>query len=479
MLLLRLVFIAIHILARKNSVKESINVTDRAMKSKIYSFFFPTSLDQQGETIKFQLYRWQRLICVIFLSLSLLLSSGCQPNTQGNGATKVTLWHGINPPENRDIFNELVDKFNQTHDSVQVEALYIGQPDGQLPKILAAVVNDQPPDMLWFVAQLTGQLAELDAIRPLEDWLDKSPLKSEIDPAMFESMELNGHILSVPFATNNAAMFYRPSLFEKAGIAKLPETWDELRDAAKQLTQDLDGDGRTDQYGLLLSLGKGEWTVFAWLPFIFSAEGELLQGNQPNLVSPGTVTALQFGADLFKDGFAMLSAPERGYELDNFLSGKAAMQVTGPWTLAQLQQTKIDYDVFPIPALKKRAAVVGGENLFVFKTNPERERASLEFLEYILSEEFQTTWALKTGYLPINLKAQKSEEYQSFVQKNPVLEVFLQQMGWARSRPIIPGYTSLSENLGRAIEASLLGRQSPQEALEKSQQRLELALEEN
>jgi multiple sugar transport system substrate-binding protein len=44
----------------------------------------------------------------------------------------------------------------------------------------------------------------------------------------------------------------------------------------------------------------------------------------------------------------------------------------------------------------------------------------------------------------------------------------------ARSRPIIPQYTRLSENLGRAIEAVLLGKATPQEALEKSQQRLQL-----
>ena len=388
----------------------------------------------------------------------------------------MTLWHGINPPENRDIFNGLVNKFNQTHPDIQVEALYIGQPDGQLPKILTAVVGNVPPDMLWFVPQLTGQLVDLQAIRPLDDWLDQSPVKSQIDPVLFESMKLDGHLWSVPLATNNAAIFYRPTLFEKAGILKTPRTWEELHEVAKQLSQDLDGDGRKDQYGMFLSLGKGEWTVFAWLPFIFSAGGELLQHGQPTLVTPGAITALQFGANLVKEDLAMLSAPERGYELDNFLAGKAVMQVTGPWTLGQLRQTGVDYDVFPIPALEKRAAVVGGENLFVFNTTSEREQAALKFLEYVLSEEFQTAWALGTGYLPINVKAQQSEKYQAFVKENPVLQVFLEQMESARSRPIIPGYTRLSDNLGRAIEASLLGKRSPKEALQDSQQRLELAL---
>ncbi len=419
-----------------------------------------------------EIKRSLRLFCIIVLCLSLLVVSGCQQNPQEKqGVTKITFWHGINPPENRDIFNALLDKFNKTHEKIEVEALYIGQPDEQLPKIIASIVGNQPPDILWFVPQLTGELVKLNAIVPLEDWLDKSPLKSEIDPAMLATMKLDDRIWSVPFATNNAAMFYRPSLFKEAGITKLPETWDELREVAGRLTKDLDGDERLDRHGLLLSLGKGEWTVFAWLPFIYSAGGELLQNDRPNLVNSGTVKALQFGTDLVKDNVAILSAPERGYELDNFLSGKVAMQITGPWTLAQLKKTNVDYDVFPIPALEKKAAVLGGESLFVFKTDPEREKASLKFLEYILSEEFQTEWALKTGYLPINLKSQKSEKYKEFVEKHQVLKVFLQQMEWARSRPIIPGYTRLSENLGRAIEASLLGDKNPEEALKEAQKR--------
>lgn len=422
-------------------------------------------------------FLWQRLLAALLVSLNCLLLAGCQFPAHPEGPLTLTLWHGINPPENREVFQELLDRFNQTHRDVQVEAFYVGQSDQQIPKILTAIVGEQPPDLLWQVPQLTGPLVDLEAIIPLEGWLDRSPLKAQIVPSLFESMELNGHLYSVPFATNNAAIFYRPSLFQQAGIEGVPKTWADFRGVAEKLTQDLDGDGRTDRYGLLLSLGKGEWTVFVWLPFIYSAGGELIAPDgRPNLVHPGTREALQWGADLVEEGVAILSPPERGYELDNFLAGKVAMQVTGPWTLGQLQQTQVDYGVFPLPILKQPAAVIGGENLYVFKTTPARQQASLTFLEYVLSEEFQTTWALKTGYLPINLKAQNSDAYQAFVAENPVLQVFLAQMQWARSRPIIPGYTHLSENLGRAIETVLLGKEPPQAALQQAQERLESIL---
>ncbi len=422
----------------------------------------------------------QRTIGILILSLTLFLTScaGSNNPSQDTSVTRLTLWHGINPPPNRDVFQDLVNQFNDSHETLEIEAIYIGQPDGQLPKILTAVVGDVPPDLLWFVPQLTGQLVELGAIRPLDDWLNRSHLKEEIDPVLFDSMELNNQIWSIPFATNNAAIFYRPSLFKKAGIETTPKTWEELEKTAATLTQDFDQDGLIDQYGMFLSLGKGEWTVFTWLPFLYSAGGELLTENQaPNLINQGAIAALELGRELVQKNWATLSAPERGYELDNFLSGQAAMQITGPWTLGQLNQLDVDYDVFPFPKKEKQAAVVGGENLFVFKTTPEREQACFEFLEYVLSEDFQTEWALRTGYLPINVKSQNSEKYQQFIAKNSVLEVFLKQMEVAEVRPIIPNYNRLSENFGRAIEASLLGKKTPEAALKESQRRLELVFE--
>lgn len=422
-----------------------------------------------------QLRFFKSCICLILI---IFIFSSCSFNqTEPNQPLKLTFWHGINPPPNREVFQKLLDKFNQQNPNIQVEAFYVGQSDQQLPKILTAVVGKQPPDMLWYTPQLTSQLVELDAIVPLENWLNNSPLKAEIIPSLFETMELDQKIYSIPFATNNTAIFYRPSLFEKAGLETLPQTWEDLQQAAEQLTKDIDGDGKIDQHGMLLSLGKEEWVVFVWLPLMYSAGAEFSPNNQPNLVQTGIIEALDFGANLVKNNLAILSPPERGYELDNFINGKVAMQITGPWTLGQLNQTTVDYNAFPIPKKIKPSAVLGGENLFVFKTTPLREKACLKFLEYILSEEFQTPWAIQTGYLPINLKSQQSEEYQKFVQENPVLKIFIDQMDWVRSRPIMLGYNHLSENLGRAIESSLLGEQTPQEALETAQKRLELILQ--
>ncbi|MEH2063960.1 MAG: ABC transporter substrate-binding protein [Nostoc sp.] len=413
---------------------------------------------------------WRLWLIGIILSIFFILLYGCQGTAQNNERIiHLNLWQSINPPANRDVFDKLVDKFNQTHTDIQVESIFVGQP--QLPKILTAVVGNAPPDILSFDPQLTGQFMELGAIRPLEEWLEKFPLKSEISPNLWEELKLDGHLWSIPLSTSNVGIFYRPKLFQAAGITQIPKTWEELREVAKKLTIDRNGDNRPEQYGILLPLGKGEWTVFTWFPFLLSAGGEIVTNNRPNLTNPGAIAALQFWQDLLKDGSATLSSPERGYEEDAFIAGRVAMQITGPWTY--IMKSNVDFNVFPIPASVKPATVTGTGNIYLMKTTPAREQAALKFLEYVLSEKFQTEWSIGTGFLPVNLKSAQSQAYQEFLQQKPVLKVFIDQMPVAGSRPIIPGYTRLSDSLGRAIEATLMG-ESSQKALKTAQERLEL-----
>lgn len=412
-------------------------------------------------------YTRQALVLGAILSLCLVLSSCQKPAPQDPGVIHLTLWQSINPPTNRDVFQKLVNKFNQTHTTIKVESVYA---EG-LPKVLTAVVGNVPPDILTFYPQVTGQFVELGAIQPLDKWLEKSPVKSEVFPSLFEELRLNSQTWSIPLYTSNMGIFYRPDLFKAAGITELPKTWEELRQVAKKLTIDRNGDKRPEQYGMLLPLGKGEWTVFSWFPFLLGAGGEIVKDNQPDLMNKGAIAALQFWQDLMKDGSAKLSAPERGYEEDNFIAGKVAMQITGPWTY--IMKSDVDFDVFPIPREVEQATVTGTGNMFVMKTTPEREQAAFKFLEYVLSEEFQTEWCIGTGFLPVNIKSAQSQAFQEFVSQKPVLKMFLEQVSVARARPIIAGYSRISDSLGRAIEATLLG-ESPEKALKTAQERLDM-----
>lgn len=405
---------------------------------------------------------------VLLLIFLVLLLIGCTTATPSAKPIELVFWHGVNPPPNRVVLQRLVDRFNARHPQIHVQALYVGQPDQQLPKILAAVVGNAAPDLLWYNPTITGQFVDLGALRPLDDWWQASPYCDQVSPALIPTMRYGDHYWSIPFATNNLGIFYRPSLFAAAGVKTLPKTWQEL----EQVSQTLKTQGITP---LLLALGQGEFAVFTWLPFFWSAGGNL--GDTPDTAhidTPPAIAALDFWQRLRQEGLAILSAPERGYELDQFIRGEVAMQITGPWTLAQLQQSGVDFGVLPMPALQTPATALGGENLFVFRSTPQREKAALEFLNYVLSEEFQTEWALGTGYLPVNEQVRLNDRYQAFLAQQPTLAVFLDQMATARARPNFRGYARFSQTLGRAIESVLLGKSTPKAAVETAEQRWQL-----
>ena len=394
---------------------------------------------------------------------------GCQ----GSVATDVapitlTFWHGINPPANRIVFEELVAQFNAQNLDIKVQPIYVGQADQQFPKILTAIVGNSPPDLLWFDSLLTGRLVDVQGIVPLTEWLQKGSHLANLDPALLPGMTFEGQLWSVPFTTSNLGIFYRPDLFAQAGITTLPRTWEELAAVAQRLTRDRDGDGRPDQYGLLLPLGKGEWTVFSWLPFWFSAGGEVVQDTIP-LADQATLKALHFWQKLLHMGVAILSAPERGYEQEAFIQGRVAMQITGPWTLGYLRQTGVPFQVMPIPQATRPATILGGANVFLMRTQPERQQAALRFLDYLLGDEFQVAWAIRTGALPVTQSARQHPDYQAFLATQPALQVFLQQMSVAYSRPNGVNYHRLSDCLGRTIEATLLGKTPDQAVAEQAQ----------
>jgi multiple sugar transport system substrate-binding protein len=93
---------------------------------------------------------------------------------------------------------------------------------------------------------------------------------------------------------------YRKDLFDKKGL-KEPKTWDDLLAAAKALTEDQDGDGKIDRYGISLPL-KREYSVGVFfLSFLWSNGGHVLD-KQGNIVfnSPETIETLKFFKELYK-----------------------------------------------------------------------------------------------------------------------------------------------------------------------------------
>ena len=54
--------------------------------------------------------------------------------------------------------------------------------------------------------------------------------------------------------------------------------------------------------------------------------------------------------------------------------------------------------------------------MFMFKSTPEEQLATFEFMKYFMSPEITVYWAMNTGYLPVRYSARESEEYMAYVE---------------------------------------------------------------
>ncbi len=409
----------------------------------------------------------------------ILLIFICACGTGDSDKVVLKFWHGIESPENNKLLKQKVAEFEKKNPDIRIELQNIGAQDKAMPKIMTAISSGEYPEILWFAPVYTGKIAQSGKLLAAEDFFDRGPEfdKNNIYEGLLESGQYQGKIYTVPFETNCLAVYYNKNHFKEAGINEAPETWDEFRQAAQKLTVDINNDGAPEQYGFLIPLGTEEWTVWTWETFLWQAGGSLLNDDRtrPMFQKQPGVEALNYWLDLrYKYKCASFSARNAGYKLDPFLSEQVSMMVNGPWNYPILKdQDYIKYGSFALPAGDRDATNIGGENLYLFKTTSEKEKAAWRFAVYVMSKDFQVDWAINTGYLPVNKKAATSERYKQFLGDNPFVRTFIDSMDFGKARPPVPGYSRMSRRIGEAIEEALYRKQTPGKALQKAAEKTE------
>lgn len=392
---------------------------------------------------------------------------------------ELTFWHGIESPDSVRVLEDKITLFEKQHPDIRIRAQNYGAADQVSAKIMIAVAGRRPPDLMWWAPAFTGRMAKTGKIVKIGDLIARDPDfdATDIYQGLWDVSRYQGEIWTVPFDANNLALYYNKDHFAAAGIN--PDelnTWSDLLRAAEKLTTD-------NRYGFQIPMGNNEWTVWVWQTFLWQADGEFLTKENnwpaPAFDSAAGQAALNYWMDfVHKYHAANFSEPDAGYKTDDFVAERISMMINGPWNYGALKQaaaeTGLNYGALFLPSAGpdyapqdsgRRATNIGGENLFVFKSNPAREQAAWEFAKFVMSPAFQVDWALRTGYLPVCRSAQQSPQYQQFLAENPFIKVFADQMQYGHARPSIPQYRKISRLLGKQIERALYRKKSAADAL--------------
>jgi ABC-type glycerol-3-phosphate transport system substrate-binding protein len=255
-------------------------------------------------------------------------SSGGIPSTP----VTLTLWHNYGTEQNATATKNLVDAYQTLHPNVTIKI--VSQPaDNYFSLLQASAVSKTGPDVavMWtglFTLQYKSFLTGLKGLVP-----DAALAKAQGLRWTTENFDPNGNPYVMPLETQFYIGFYNKADFAKAGVTSVPTTWDELYAASAKLK----AAGFTP-----LVYGNGGQSLgaefYPWYDASYAAIGQLPVDQLRNIYdgktawnSPGQIAAYTKWAALESKGYTNSDILTKTNNLDDFLSGKAAMIVDGTW----------------------------------------------------------------------------------------------------------------------------------------------------
>ncbi|MCX7024444.1 MAG: sn-glycerol-3-phosphate ABC transporter substrate-binding protein UgpB [Spirochaetes bacterium] len=350
----------------------------------------------------------------------------------------VDFWHAMTG-KNGEIVQAVCDKFNASQTDYKIVPVFKGSYSDTMNAGIAAFRAGQAPGIIQVYEVGTAtMMAAKGAIKPVYQLMAEN--KAKFDPKAYIPTITSyystskGEMLSMPFNSSTAVMYYNKEAFKKAGLdpEKPPVTWPEFFDYAKKLKASGMEGGFTTNWISWIQLEN----FSAWHNQSFGTKSNGFDGLDTKLVfnTPLTLKHFQTIYDLSKDKTFIYGGRENKAN-PLFSSGQVGMHFESIGGYGSMKATcKFEFGVARLPyyADVKGApqnSIIGGASLWVFngKGKPEYKAIS-EFFAFISQPEIQAFWHQNTGYLPITKAAYELTKSQGFYVANPGMEVAINQL---------------------------------------------------
>jgi len=324
-----------------------------------------------------------------------------------------------------------------------------------IQKVLQQASSKTLPDVLMLDNPDIQQIAEAGALMPLGDFGINA---DGYAPGPVSAATYDGQLYGLQPGANTLAIFYHKDVLAKAGVQP-PKTWAELKTAAKKLTS-----GK--QYGFAFNATADYEGAWQFLPPMWTNGGD-----ETDLKSPQVAEALQLWKDLVDDGSVSKSVVnwKQADVNDQFIAGKAAMMLNGPWQIPSLQKAKVDFGVAPFPVNKPdqtSIAPLGGEAWTVPVTGDDAKMAkAAELVKCMNTDENQLLRGKQGGVVPTKLAL--ADQIKS---EDPIMAGFVEPVASARARTGKLGakWPDTAKVIYTGMQLVLTGQAAPADAMAKA-----------
>jgi arabinogalactan oligomer/maltooligosaccharide transport system permease protein len=396
--------------------------------------------------------------------IAILLISGCR---KVEDRTQITIWHQMLYAE-RLVLADVLAEYERLHPEVKVTSLY-RETEELRSGFQNSALAGSGPELVFGPSDQVGPFATMGIIRPLEGLLDSAYLV-QFNPQGLTYFQ--DHLYQIADRLGNHLCL----VYNKGLVPDPPQNTDDLIRIGQDLTQDFDGDGKMDQFGLVWNFTE----PYFFVPFFGGFGGWVMDENHlPTLNTQAARDAFQFVIEL-RDEYKITPA-NCDYEMANtlFKDGMAGMIINGDWSWSTYQDAGIDIGITRIPQVVETGlwpTPMVSPKGYSINANIAEEKleVTIELLKFLLTPDNQRKLTQGTNMMP-TLASLRDDPV---ITGSEIMRNSLAQIEVGRPMPVVPELRAVWDAMRPYYQAVLGGSIGAEEAAKGMQEEAEKKIRE-
>lgn len=428
----------------------------------------------------------------IFLTVTILFAlviTSCGGSSAPSANSNVTityLTHWSGPQV--DQLKQAIAAYNKVEPNVTINVRTV--PFGNLlTTITTQGGSASGPTIMGIYNLWMPQLVQNDLLAPAPD-TNIQDIQQAYSSSINSAVQVNGKTYGYPNEVDLYALNYNKALFQEAGIAGPPRTWNELVSDAKKLTKrDSSGNFIQQGFGIINSWNSG--VVHPWLSLVNSDGGQLLSSDHKPLLNttPSEETTNLYYQLIFTDkttdpAMNQANASTTGPFLDNFANGKTAMIIMANWWESDLQASMgnkfTNVATAPIPVgpsgNQSRSVSYSWSTVVNSHASQAEQDAAWKFLKWLNGPQSGQNGSSAMGdiLMGMGILPSRTTDLQAHQSQlnSPFISTYVAELPNSMPFPTVLGGDELTTSLQKSIESVMFGQNSPQQGMQQAQANL-------
>ncbi len=392
---------------------------------------------------------------------------------------KLNFWTAPNPQQEA-FWKGVVDKWNSTHPSIQINWQVIPAGASSEEVLLAAIATGTAPDISTnifsgFAAQLVESKAVVAYDKAFPDFWDVVAGR-HMTNVLKKGWGYKGHYYVMPLYNNAMRFWWGEKALQAAGMSKAPRTYSEVKALCKAYAKP------GERYAIMFPSYKNWWDRwFGFINLYYAASG-----GQPYLdVEHGKVlfnnkygmAVLNFMNDMFRNK----CAPTESLH-DPLPTGAVAGAVVGPWSIKSTAKKFPDFKyqvaLPPVPddyPEGKPVYVFADTKGMVIFAQSKHQKEAWEFIKWYFSDvKHDVEWLQATNMPPVREDLMSNAAFAEYWKTHPVVKQYAAGVPYSIPPALTSKTIEVQRIMGREmIQPIWFGTKTPEQAMQDAVKAIE------